>query len=432
MDKIALNVEKKMANHESLHKWEVIIWLDHKLQQAQEDGKAESFEDVIEKLPLAITLAFNKDHYHVVIFKIHKTAFTRIVEGRSESLPRERIFPREIISGPLQELIKKENNNMYIENASLDPRAHYMAELVKDAHINDIYFRKVEAFSGLWVIMVDGLYPQKITTENKEFLDVLCQKIQKISIERAEIQDKIFEKVVKTQQGTIVYLLNLLMHLFRNKITSMGGLCRRIDKIALNGNNGSCEGCSVKTKNVVKEAGEIENILNQFDNALADIKKATVLNLETVSLIQLINDIQVEDTSRDSFVELKGPQDDFVLFTDKRKTVKAICRIVNKLAQNNKMPIHVSAKRVKNGKVKVFLKQKEIDTENLVKLVNIHENGNAKDHSMNDFMVLISSSLLVELGAKLEIGKSMVAFTFLEVNCFESVEYGQGAKSVNF
>ena len=432
MDRIALNVEKKMTNHESLHKWEVIIWLDQKLKQAQGDGKAESFEDIIEKLPLAITLTFNKDHYRTVIFKINKTTFIRIAEGIPERHPGERVFPREMMSGPLQELIKKEKDNLYIENASLDPRTNYMAELVKDAHINDIYFKKVEALSGIWVIVVDGIYPQKITKENKEFLDVLCKKIQKTSIERTEILAQIGKKVVETQKGTIVYLLNLLMHLFRNKITSMCGLCRRIDKIALNGNNGSCEGCSAKTKNVVKEAGEIENILNQFDNALADIKKATLLNLETVSLIQLISDIQVEDISSDFFIELKGPQDDFVLFTDKRKTVKAICRIVNKLTQYNKMPIQVSAKRVKNGKVKVSLKQKGIDTENLVKLVNIHENGNAKDHSMSDFMVIISSSLLVELGAKLEIGKSMVAFTFLEVNLFESVKHDQGAKSANF
>ena len=40
----------------------------------------------------------------------------------------------------------------------------------------------------------------------------------------------------------------------------MGGLCRRIDKIAVNGNNGDCERCSEKSKNVVKEAREIEKI----------------------------------------------------------------------------------------------------------------------------------------------------------------------------
>nr|MBC8179793.1 hypothetical protein [candidate division KSB1 bacterium] len=276
MDKIALNVERKMINHESLHKWEVIVWLDQKLKQEKGDGTTESFEYIIEKLPLAITLTLNKDQYCAVIFKITKTTLIRIAEGIPESYSRERVFPRELLSGPLLELIEKEKDNLYKENASLAPQTDCMAELVNDAHINDIYFTKVDILSGLWVLAVDGRYPQKISKENQEFLNVICEKIQKTSLERTEILTKIGKKVVETQKGTIVYLLNLLMHLFRNKITAMCGLCRRIDKIAVNGNNGSCEGCSAKTKNVVKEAGEIENILNQFDNALADITKATI------------------------------------------------------------------------------------------------------------------------------------------------------------
>ncbi len=58
-------------------------------------------------------------------------------------------------------------------------------------------------------------------------------------------------------------------------------------------------------KNVVKEAREIEKILNQFDGALADIKKATVLNIESVPLTRLINNIQTEDPNNDFLIELK-------------------------------------------------------------------------------------------------------------------------------
>ena len=60
-------------------------------------------------------------------------------------------------------------------------------------------------------------------------------RIKKIELERTEVLTRIGPKiigkeVIETQIGTIDYLLNLLAHLFRNKITAMGGLCRRIDK----------------------------------------------------------------------------------------------------------------------------------------------------------------------------------------------------------
>ncbi|MCK4837283.1 MAG: hypothetical protein KAS94_00690 [Desulfobulbaceae bacterium] len=420
MDKIAKNVERKLFNHESLRKWEIIIWVEQKIKQAQEQEEVSSFEEIIKKLPLAIMLAFDSDHYRSVIFKITETTLERIAEGISARHPEKRVFHREKLSGPLRELIEDEKDNLYIENASLDPRTNYMAELVRDANINDIYFTKVETQSGIWVIVVDGISPRKIDQEKKAFLAVLCNKIEKIELARDEIlarigKEIIGKEIIETQIGTIDYLLNLLSHLFRNKITSMGGLCRRIDKIAVTGNNGNsgdCESCSEKSKNVVKEAREIEKILLQFDLALADIKKATVINFESIPLTSLIKDIQTEDPSNDFLIELEDPQTEFALLTDKRKTVKAICRMVQKLTQDNKRPITVAATRINKEKIKISLKQQGINTENLARLVNIRENGNAKNHSLIDFVVIISSCLLPELGIKIEIDKTVVEFTF--------------------
>ncbi len=420
MDKIAKNVERKLFNHESLRKWEIIIWVEQKIKQAQEQEEVSSFEEIIKKLPLAIMLAFDSDHYRSVIFKITETTLERIAEGISARHPEERAFNREKLSGPLRELIEDEKDNLYIENASLDPRTNYMAELVRDANINDIYFTKVETQSGIWVIVVDGISPRKIDQEKKAFLAVLCNKIEKIELARDEIlarigKEIIGKEIIETQIGTIDYLLNLLSHLFRNKITSMGGLCRRIDKIAVTGNNGNsgdCESCSEKSKNVVKEAREIEKILLQFDLALADIKKATVINFESIPLTSLIKDIQTEDPNNDFLIELEDPQTEFALLTDKRKTVKAICRMVQKLTQDNKRPITVAATRINKEKIKISLKQQGINTENLARLVNIRENGNAKNHSLIDFVVIISSCLLPELGIKIEIDKTVVEFTF--------------------
>ncbi len=424
MEELATNVERKISNHESLHEWEVIIWIEQKIKQAQEQAEISSFEEIIKKLPLAIILAFDSAHYRSAIFKITETKLERIAEAISARHPEARVFHREEMPEPFRELVENAKNDLYIENASLDPRTNYMAELVKDASINDIYFTKVETLSGVWLIVVDGIIPRKIDAGKKAFLAVLCHKIKKIEFALNEIlarigKEIIGREIIATQIGTIDYLLNLLSHLFRNKVTAMGGLCRRIDKIAMAGNNGhggDCERCAEKSKNVVREAREIEQILKQFDHALADIKKATVINLETILLTSLISDIQAEGPGNDFLIALETPQAEFALLTDRRKTVKAIHRMVQKLTQDNKMPITVAAKRIDKEKIKISLKQPGMDTENLARLVNIRDNGNAKNHSLRDFVVIISSCLLPELGIKIEIDKTAVEFTFLGAN----------------
>jgi len=420
LDRIAINVARKMSNHEALQEWEIIIWIEQEIKQAQERAGVSSFAEIIKKLPLAILLAFDSEHYRSAIFKINETTFERVSEGISARHPEQRIFRREKMSGPLRELVEDEKEYLYIENAALDPRTNYMVELIRNANINDIYFTKVETLSGVWVIVVDGIYPQKIDEGKKGFLAVLCDKIMKIELARYEIlarigKEVIGKEIIETQIGTIDYLLNLLSHLFRNKITTMGGLCRRIDKIAENNNNGhgnNCQKCVEKTRNVVKEAHEIEKILIQFDLALADIKKATVINLESIPLTKLIHEIQMEDPNNDFVIELEDSQTDFALLTDRRKTVKAICRMLQKLTQDNKELITVAATRINQEIIKISLKQNGMNTENLANLVNIRENGNAKNHSLSDFVVIISSCLLPELGIKMEIDKTVVEFTF--------------------
>ena len=228
-------------------------------------------------------------------------------------------------------------------------------------------------------------------------------------------KEVISKEIIETQIGTIDYLLNLLSHLFRNKITAMGGLCRRIDKIAETGSNGhndNCQSCVEKTRNVLREAREIEKILIQFDLVLADIKKATVLNIENIPLTRLIHEIQTENPSNDFLIELEDPQTELTLVTDRRKTVKAICRMVQKLTENNKELITVTATKINRKKTKISLKQNGMNTKNLASLVNIRENGNANNHSLNDLVVIISSCLLPELGIKIEIEKTLVEFTF--------------------
>ena len=412
MDRITENIERRMFIQESLQKWEVIIWVDQKIKQAQEQAEATSFEEIIEKLPLAIMLAFDSNHYRSAIYKITETTLERIAEGTSARPQVEIIFDREKMSSPLRDFVEGEKNNLYIENASLDPRTSYMSELVRDANINDIYFTKVETSSGVWVIVVEGIYPQKIDEEKKDFLAVLCNRIRKIELERAETLASIGKEIIATRIGTIAYLLNLLAHLFRNKITAMGGLCIKIDKIAGTCSDVDCGKCCTKTHSVIKGAREMEQILVQFDHALAELTKATVINVEPIPLPRLIKEIQAEDPSNDFIMELEDPQTDFSLLLDRRKTVKALYRMVKKLTQDNKSPIVVAARRIDEEKIKITLKQKEMNTDNLARLVNMSESGNAKDHSLSDFVVIISCCMLPELGIKIGIDKNVVEFAF--------------------
>ena len=86
--------------------------------------------------------------------------------------------------------------------------------------------------------------------------------------------------------------------------------------------------------------------------------------------------------------------------------------MVKELTQYNIGPIIVSAKELTKKKSRFHLSREKLIPENLARLVNIHENGNATDHSLSDFTVIISSSLLTELGVKLVINKTVVEFTF--------------------
>lgn len=415
MDSLALNVERKMSNHEPLRKWEIIVWIDQKLKQAQAEAEASHFEEIIKKLPLALMLAFNKDYYRSVIFKITETCLERIADGIAEMHPDGRFFQRDKIIGPLRELIEDRKDNLYIEDVYRDPRTDDIAGLMREPDVNDIYFVKVETSTGVWVVALDSISPLKIDAGKKDFLVVLCNRIKFIEEERIEVLARIGKEIIMTQRGTIDYLLNLLAHLFRNKVAVVGGLCRRIDKMAEhghnghNGVNGDCKKCSEKTKNVIKEAKEIERILLEFDYALADIKKATVINLESIPLTLLVSDIQKEDPG-DFLIELEDTYNEFFLLTDKRKTVKALCRMVKKLTQENKNPVKVSAREFNGGKVRISLTQEGIDTGSLARLVNVCENCEAKDHSLSDFTVIISSILLPELGITLEVNHSTVDF----------------------
>ena len=52
----------------------------------------------------------------------------------------------------------------------------------------------------------------------------------------------------------------------------------------------------------------MEHILVQFDQALAELTRATVINVESIPLLSLIKEIQDEDPSNDFIMELEDPQ----------------------------------------------------------------------------------------------------------------------------
>jgi len=78
----------------------------------------------------------------------------------------------------------------------------------------------------------------------------------------------------------------------------------------------------------------------QFDLVLADIKKATVLNIESITLARLIREIQTENPNNDFLIELEDPQTEFALLTDRRKT--NLQNLDFKITPETKTPSHMS------------------------------------------------------------------------------------------
>jgi hypothetical protein len=413
MRKIAEEIDRKINEFSELKEWEVVFWLNEKLSEARRKEKIEYFESITKTLPKAIILTFGVDDYRSVIFKVTATTYERIAEGIASRHPTDRVRPREQMGVPVKDLIENKKEHIYIEHAIEDSRTDYMKQLVIDERINDIYYTRVTTPSGEWVIVVDGVGEKNIDIEKRKFLDSLGEIIQKIEEELNEIKKEIRTTTRYTRIHTIEYLIGLLFHLFRNKMMSMGGLCRRINKTAIsNGTNGDCNKCIQKTQMVAADAEELRKIFKDFDDALMDIKKATILNMEKISACEIVKD--VINIHRDVLVEIEPILDTYMINTDKRKSVKAICRLIESLISQNKNSISIAVEKEKK-EVKLIIKQKDIDTSRLQRIIHSTGVDRRFDHSRSAFKVIISSILLPEMGVSLSIKDDCIELLFPQI-----------------
>jgi signal transduction histidine kinase len=413
MKKIVEEIDLKIEKFCKLKEWEVVFWLNEKLCEARKKEKVEYFESITKMLPKAIILVFGTEDYRSVIFKITDKTYERVSEAIPERHPKNKISDREKMSDPIRDLIENKKEHIYIKKAIKDPRTQYMKQLIIDENINDIYYTRVTTPSGEWVIVVDGVGKKNIDLEKRKFLDSLGEIIQKIEEELDEVKKEIRTTTRKTRIGTIAYLSGLLIHLFRNKMMSIGGLCKRLNKTASsNGDNGDCLKCKQKTEMVATETERLKEIFKDFDDALLDIEKAAILNIEKISACELIND--VIDIHRDVLVEVKPTPDSCIIATDKRKSVKAICRIIENLIRQNKNTIKISVKKQAET-IKLIIKQENINTAHLRKIVNAPGTDRMIDHSISDFHVIISSILLPEMGVSLNVKDNYIELLFPQI-----------------
>ena len=415
MNYAALDIEQKMEEMLPLERREIMLWVNQKMSAARKKETVKYFESIINKLPRAIVLNLGIEDYRCVIFKITDSTYERVAEDIFERHNKERIFPREKMPPPIKELVENKKESIYIKDARTNPLTQYMHALVINAGIKDIYYTKVTTPSNIWIIVVDGTGAGQIDERKRDFLDILAYVIQNIEEDLSEIKMEVKKSVVKTKLGVTTFLLDLLNHLLGNKTVIIELGCKQLNKTATaNGSNngGSCQKCLPKTQAILREFEALTEILTQFGAALHDIKKGGKFNIVDITFREIFEEFA--DIYRDVFVELETAGENFLVSTDRRKTVKALCRIIEQLSQRNKQPIKISVSRLVPGKIKVLIVQADISTEKLDKLINLSDCYQITDHSFKDFTVFLSATFLAEMDVFLKTNKNSVEMVFPE------------------
>ena len=409
-------IEKRILEMLPLERRDVISWANQKLREAIKKETTKYFESILYLLPKAVILSFGID-YRCVIFQITHDTYVRVSEGIPKRHLKDRSFPREEMPPPIKELVEnKKIHSIYIKNALTDERTQYMKDLVINTGIKDIYYTKVITPSGIWILVVDGT-TKTINGRKKEFLDMLGFVIQNIEVELAEIRTAVKENSTETKIGVTTFLIELLHDKLGNKAVTIEGLINRINKIAKsNGssNRGNCHNCQKKIEAIVKDSSSITKILKILGEILHDIKQAEKLNIENVPFSQIFNELVEID--REALIELNNPtEEDFIISTDERKSIKAICRIIDQLIQRNKNPIKLSISRLVPGKIKLLINQQDINTKKLEMLINVSPDcKEITDHSFEDFKVFVSATLFSEMDTSLTTNPDSVEIIFPE------------------
>ncbi|NCF75286.1 MAG: hypothetical protein GWO87_02255 [Xanthomonadaceae bacterium] len=367
MKNLAAAVEKIIKEKKGfIKKWQLPFWINNKIRFGD-------FDDLIKKLPLGLILSLKggiKEN-RCVLFLITNTQYVRISECLKKRHPKDTHFPLNEIPPPISAVLKK--GNTYIANPKINPLTDYMADLIRDEKIKAIYYTKVKTPRGDYVLVVDATGEKTaIEEDEKFFIDAIGQEIAEMEKERERKEEK--------NQETITFLLNLLLHLFRNKIMVIGGFTKRLKKIASQQQNEKCKKCHEKTATILAETDKIEKTIKIFENALHDIEMAATLNLTLQPFCDIIKPL--------ADIDIKIP-----VIVDRRKVEKFLERIPpppNIFIMEEERYIRISFPLEDEKMWRAALSMRP-------------QNGIKNDHSENEFLLLISTILFKRMGGKVKL-----------------------------
>ncbi|MCD4705683.1 hypothetical protein K8R61_01220 [bacterium] len=282
---------------------------------------------------------------------------------------------------PISAVLKK--GNIHITNPNANPLTEYMVKLVYDEQINTIYYTRVKTPRGTYILVVDSTGEKTtIDEDEKLFIYSIGQEIVEVEKEKQRKEEK--------NKETISFLLGLLLHLFRNKITAIGGLSNRIQKISAKNKAGSeCDKCREKTAKILKETINIEATINLFQDALHDIQKAETLVLESRPFCDVIKPLAI--TNIQTSVKVDG-----------RKVEKFLERIPpppNISMMEEDQYIKISFPLEDEGMWRTALSMRP-------------QNGIKNNYSENEFLLLISIILFQNMGGKIKLLDGFVNIFF--------------------
>ncbi len=281
-------IEKRIQELKPIKPWEVICWVQQKLKQARENGSEKLFDVIIELLPRAIILALGFDTHRSVIFQITEEEYNRVADCISERHPPEKRFPRRRMPPPIRELVENGRQEIYISNPLKDSRTEYMRKLIEDENIKAVYYTKVDvSVSETYVLVVDAAGEcVEINDDERRFLDILCQVIKEVEEERAKYEKEIIGIVENRRKEMAIFLLGMIHHIFRNKVMSIGGLAKNLNKSLRQEGNCALQKEQAFLRAIIDGSQNLENVLWDFGNLTEKLRHG--YNLQKCCLAEVL------------------------------------------------------------------------------------------------------------------------------------------------
>lgn len=413
-------IQEKISQLRELKKWEVLAWLEIMMEKIQaidgtnEKKSIEIIEKMVDRLPLVLILAMEGGIICnrcaiISVLPCNKQA-RRISEGIPTRHPLEKDFS---LTPLLESLIAGKEERIYISDPRTNELTKEQKDLVEKAGINAIYFVKANTLIGNIVIAVDATGTKKeFSLEEREFLDTISRFLGKIETEKEKLKMNLEQVARETKINTIGYFTAAIIHLLRNRMVTIGGLCRRIGMEVKNGNG--VDGIVQKSNVINRQVTETERILMSLSELSHNLSKLGVLHLHACPIKSIVDFLfnfsqQEEITINDQCHDARGER----FNTDQRKLVKALLAVIKKL-KRNELPIVISLKQTEKN-FSVMINQKSGNFQSLESMHSL-----AKSYEIEALSVLspddlnLSAYLVVlpQISDSFEIKNDSLTITF--------------------